>query len=93
MLFCSVCFAHHTARPLREHGRSRPAGSLPGRGCLVYLSKTVCLHAQVILFGYNHDNPTADYAEFLDFAASLAAPDIYDMLKSGTPLTPVMRCE
>ncbi len=48
---------------------------------------------QVILFGYNHDNPTADYAEFLDFAASLAAPDIHDMLKSGTPLTPVMRCE
>jgi hypothetical protein len=48
---------------------------------------------QVILFGYNHDNPTADYVEFLDFAASLAAPDIHDMLKSGTPLTPVMRCE
>jgi hypothetical protein len=55
----------------------------------------VCLPRmlQVILFGYNHDNPTADYAEFLDFAASLAAPDIYDMLKSGKPLTPVMRCE
>jgi hypothetical protein len=61
-------------------------------GCWL-AATTGCSRLQVILFGYNNDNPTAKYDEFLNFAASLAAPDIYNMLKAGTPLTPVMRCE
>jgi hypothetical protein len=83
-----VLKAVHRARP---HACSCDLPTLAWFGCwLPATSHCGCL--QVILFGY-HDNPTADFNDFLNFAASLAAPDIYNMLKAGTPLTPVIRCE
>lgn len=48
----------------------------------------------VILFGYNGDHPPADHEGLLEFARSLAAPDLYNKMKTATPRhMPVMRCE
>ena len=41
----------------------------------------------VTLAGYFGDFPSTDEAGFLDFARSLAVSDVYDVIKTATPLT------
>jgi 2-polyprenyl-6-methoxyphenol hydroxylase-like FAD-dependent oxidoreductase len=43
----------------------------------------------VTLGGWHKDYPPNDEAGFLDFAKKLAVPDIYNFLKSATPLTEI----
>ncbi|QXD15653.1 hypothetical protein GQ464_001525 [Rhodocaloribacter litoris] len=42
------------------------------------------------LVGYRGDYPPSDEAGFLAFARSLAAPDIYDMIKDAEPLSDII---